>query len=79
MSVLRPVLGAMVALAAYVFLKAEIVQVGTITPLKALAISFVAGFSDQLVTRAAESVAGGSASGDRRPPGKETGGSGSGR
>ena len=56
-TVLRPILGAMVALAAFALLQAEIITLGEVTSFKVLAVAFAAGFSDRLVTRAAGSLA----------------------
>lgn len=75
-TILRPILGAMVALGAYALLSAEFIKLGDVTPFKVLAVSFASGFSDQLVTRAVESAAGGRAAGDRGPEGKVAGGQG---
>ncbi|MGH7390460.1 MAG: NUDIX hydrolase [Candidatus Rokuibacteriota bacterium] len=54
---LRPVLGGIAALAIYVFLQGDIVNLGALTPPRMLAIAFVAGFVDQFVPRAAEAFA----------------------
>jgi 8-oxo-dGTP diphosphatase len=56
-TVLRPILGAMVALAAFALLRAEFIKLGDVTSFKVLAVAFAAGFSDRLVTRAAGSLA----------------------
>ncbi len=58
----RPVVGAVAALAIHVFLLAGLLALGKTTLGLVLAASFAAGFSERLVTRAAESVAGGSGS-----------------
>ncbi len=51
----RPLIGAIAALAAYVFLRAGIISVETSGA--AYAVAFAAGFSERLVTKAAESIA----------------------
>jgi hypothetical protein len=71
-TILRPVLGAMVALAAFALLQGEIITLGAVTSFKVLAVAFAAGFSDQLVTRAAGSLA------DRASGGKGPAGTGDG-
>jgi 8-oxo-dGTP diphosphatase len=71
-TILRPVFGAMVALAAFALLQGEVISLGAITSFKVLAVAFAAGFSDQLVTRAAGSLA------DRGSGGKGPGGAGHG-
>lgn len=54
----RTVLGACPGLAVYAFLQSGLVDLGEITMAKALALAFVGGFSEQLVARVVESVAG---------------------
>ena len=54
----RTVLGATPALAAYAFLNSNILNLGPISVEKTLAVAFVAGFSERLVLKAIETVAG---------------------
>jgi hypothetical protein len=56
----RTVLGASPALAVYAFLHARLVDLGTLSPEKAFAIAFAAGFSERLIVRVTETIAGGS-------------------
>jgi 8-oxo-dGTP pyrophosphatase MutT (NUDIX family) len=58
----RPVVGAVAALAIHAFLLSGLLVFGEETLGLVLAVSFAAGFSERLVVRAAESVAGGSGS-----------------
>jgi 8-oxo-dGTP diphosphatase len=51
----RPLIGAVAALAAYAFLRAGVISVDAYGA--AYAVAFAAGFSERLVTRAAESIA----------------------
>lgn len=54
----RAVLGALPALAAYAFLQAKVLNLGDVDTSKAFAIAFIAGFSERLVLKVAETFAG---------------------
>ncbi|WP_437627026.1 hypothetical protein [Sorangium sp. So ce1151] len=54
----RAVLGALPGLAAYAFLQSKVLNLGDADNSKAFAIAFIAGFSERLVLRVAETFAG---------------------
>lgn len=54
----RTILGACPGLAAYAFLQSGMLDLGTVTMAKALAVAFVGGFSERLVVKMVETVAG---------------------
>ncbi|KYF53249.1 hypothetical protein BE04_04405 [Sorangium cellulosum] len=54
----RAVLGALPGLAAYAFLQSRVLNLGDADNSKAFAIAFIAGFSERLVLKVAETFAG---------------------
>lgn len=57
-TLMHPVVGAASAIAIYFFLVSEIVNIGDLTVAKILVFSFVAGFSERLLTKVIESLVG---------------------
>lgn len=57
-TLMRPLVGAASAIVIYFFLVSKIVNIGELTVAKILVFSFVAGFSEHLLTKAIESLVG---------------------